>query len=119
MRYRAVGDCAVRAVSVAYGIGYDEAFRILDAEADGTVQDFHRKIGGAVINGWRLLSAAGLLTTGRFICAERRGGHVVAYIDGVRYDLAGARCPGARSGIWALVAENPSSCEVHPSGPHL
>jgi hypothetical protein len=84
IRYRAVGDCAVRAVSAAYGISYDEAFRILDARQDGVVLGFADRLKDRV---WRIERVKKLEPVGRFLCTERRGRHVVAYIDGVRYDL--------------------------------
>lgn len=37
MRFKVVQDCCIRAVSVTCGISYDEAFRILGAEPDGSV----------------------------------------------------------------------------------
>jgi hypothetical protein len=100
MRYRAVGDCAVRAVSIAFGISYDHAFDLLDAAQDGSVRGFERTIMGKVINGWRLSPVKEMTKSGRYICTECRGGHVVAYIDGVRYDLV----PGASriKEVWAV-----------------
>ena len=32
MRFKLVQDCAVRAVSTAFGIDYDHAFRLLEAD---------------------------------------------------------------------------------------
>ena len=101
MRCRMVGDCAVRAVAVAFGISYDEAFRILDAGPDGCARDFASKTENMVINGWRLRSAKEMTGRGRYICTERRGGHVVAYIDGARHDLVLGQ--SAISKTWALI----------------
>jgi hypothetical protein len=101
MRYRAVGDCAVRAVSVAYGIGYDEAFRLLDARQDGVVIDFADFLTGVVINGWRIKRVKKMEPVGRFICTERGGRHVVAYIDGVRHDLVNPGTTPIRE-VWEL-----------------
>lgn len=102
MRCKMVGDCAVRAVAVAFSISYDEAFRALDAGPDGCVRDFDRKIGNQIINGWRLCSVKKMTGSGRFICTECRGGHVVAYIDGVRYDRIPGQSPISK--IWAARA---------------
>lgn len=106
MRCRMVGDCVVRAVAVAFDISYDEAFRILDAGPDGGVWDFHDKIGNMVINGWQLRPVKEMTASGRYIRTERRGGHVVAYIDGVRHDTTTAQSPISK--IWALVRQSKS-----------
>ena len=54
MRFRLVQDCVVRAISVACGIQYDDAFRFLDAEPCGAVWDYVLKIEGKTINGWHI-----------------------------------------------------------------
>jgi hypothetical protein len=106
MRWKMVGDCAVRAVAVTFGLSYDEAFRLLDADSNGSVRGFERKIGNRIINGWQLRPAKELTEDGRCICTEYRGGHVVAYIDGVRYDTVPGQSRISR--IWAVVqAGNP------------
>ena len=108
-----IADCVVRAVAVAFDISYDEAFRILDAEPDGSVYDFHQKLADEVINGWRLRLVEKWkrpddwqrvfpFPKGRFICTERGSRHVVAYIDNVRYDTVCSQSPISK--IWALEA---------------
>ena len=89
------------AVVVAFGISYDEAFRILDAGPDGCVWDFPSKIGNMVINGWQMRSVKEMTASGRYICTKRGGRHVVAYIDGVRHDSVSGQSPISKT--WALV----------------
>jgi hypothetical protein len=98
MRFRLVQDCVVRAISVACGIQYDDAFRFLDAEPCGAVWDYVLKIEGKTINGWHIdllrrwpsrmtrVEFAERFPVGRFLCSEHGENHLVAYIDGVRYD---------------------------------
>jgi hypothetical protein len=106
MRWKMMGDCAVRAVAVTFDLSYDEAFCLLDALPNGCVGSFERKIGNKVINGWQLRPVCQMAESGRYICTECRGGHVVAYIDGVRYDTVPGRSRISR--IWAVVqAGNP------------
>ena len=109
MRFTLVQDCAVRAVSTAFGISYDHAYEILEAEDDGSVLDYGEKIEGKAINGWKIellnswprkmtrIEFPKLFPVGRFLCAEHGWRHVVAYIDGVRYD------EGLRPEIWRMV----------------
>jgi len=54
VRFKLVQDCAVRAVSTAFGIDYDHAFEILEAEDSGGVFDCPEKIEGETINGWTI-----------------------------------------------------------------
>jgi len=98
MRFKLVQDCCVRAISVACGISYDDAFDVMEAEPDGAVIDYERKLGGRIVNGWRIdlikrwhtpmtrNEFPKLFPSGRFLCGEHGGRHLVAYIDGVRYD---------------------------------
>jgi hypothetical protein len=109
MRFRWVQDCAVRAVSTACDIDYDHAYEILEAEDDGSAFDCGEKIEGKTINGWKIepfkswsakmtrIEFPKLFPVGRFICSEHCGRHLVAYIDGVRYD------EGLRPDLWRMV----------------
>jgi hypothetical protein len=109
MRFKLVQDCAVRAVSIACEIDYDTAYEILEAEDDGSVFYYTEKIEGKTINGWNIkpfnswsskmtrIEFPKLFPTGRFICSEHGGSHLVAYIDGTRYD------EGLPPDIWRMV----------------
>jgi hypothetical protein len=107
MRFKLVQDCAVRAVSIACDIDYDRAFEILEAEDDGSVCDYPEKLEGETINGWTIRNSGSskitriefpkLFPIGRFLCVEHGGRHLVAYIDGVRYD------EGLRPELWQMV----------------
>jgi hypothetical protein len=99
MRWKMVGDCAVRAVAVTFDLSYDEAFCLLDALPNGCVRSFERKIGNKVTNGWQLRPVCQMAESGRYICTECRGGHVVAYIDGVRYDTVPGQSPTRGFGL--------------------
>jgi hypothetical protein len=101
MRWKTVGDCAVRAVAIAFDIPYDEAFRLLDAKKDGVVYGFQDKIADRVVNGWRLRPAKKLTDSGRYLCLECRGGHVTTYIDGARHDMVENQTPVSK--VWAVV----------------
>jgi hypothetical protein len=114
MRFKLVQDCAVRAVSTAFGISYDHAYEILEAEDSGGVWDCPEKLEGETINGWTIrpysrpskmtrIEFSKLFPSGRFVCVEHGGRHLVAYIDGVRYDEGLPPDLWRMSEIWKLV----------------
>jgi hypothetical protein len=118
------GDCTVRAVAIACGITYDEAIDALNPDGSGTsIADgqflFNHIMSNRTINGWRFEwvgfpavkgqprmnppTFSKQFPIGRFICSEAH--HVVACIDGVRYDTKPTYPRRCIYGAWQLVGE--------------
>jgi len=96
-RPRQSNDCTVRAVAIAFGWKYDDAYDWLSAEGRECGRGFHideflaergaRKMSFPAIKGQRRMNPAAFckqFPNGRYICRVAK--HVFAVIDGVVHD---------------------------------
>lgn len=94
---RITGDCAVRAIAMAFGISWLEAYRLLakEGELQGALPDEVETIDAVIMQkGWRVFAFDGKsVTVAKFAESNPKGkflailkGHAVTIIDGDYYD---------------------------------
>ena len=98
-RPRQKNDCTVRALAIARGLSYDDAYDILKNAGRSCSRGFHfpdwmasqvwgRKISFPAVKGQRRMNPAAFVVAfpnGRYICQVAK--HIFAVVDGVVHDI--------------------------------